>query len=278
MGQVKITWVQDMQFIGTDSTDHSVVISTPKDGVGMKPSDLLLVSLGGCTGYDMVNLLSKRRVNFTKIRILIDSEQDSDPPWAFQKIHLHYEVAGFDVSPKEVERVIKMSKEKYCSVSATLQPTVDITTSYEIINAQAGDRTTAEVETEDARASGESSRGLRLERFQLETSKAEFAVDEPIWVNFRLLNPSSDPVSFGYLGIAVEEDGQNVAELFHTTYTETTIDPDDDTFAEYRDNIKLPRPGTFVLRLAICYPDVASCSTGEGDWEYLSRGIQVTVR
>jgi putative redox protein len=133
VGQVNVKWVEDKQFIGTDSTNHSVVISSPADGIGMKPSDLLMVSLASCTAYDVVNILQKRRKQITDLHIQVEGEQAPDPPWAFQKIHIHYVVGGIGLSDAEVEKAIKLSKDKYCSVSATLAQAVDLTFDFEVV-------------------------------------------------------------------------------------------------------------------------------------------------
>ena len=133
MTEIHVTWLQDLQFVATDSTNHSVVMSRPGEGsVGMKPSELLLVALAGCTGVDVVNIVFKKRVKLTGVRINVSGEQAPDPPWPFQKIHIHYEVSGSGISTEAVERAIKLSAEKYCSVAATLRPTVAITQDYEI--------------------------------------------------------------------------------------------------------------------------------------------------
>jgi len=136
MGQIQVNWLQNFQFVGTDSTKHSVVLSGtgPDDGVGMKPSELLLVSLGSCTGYDVVNILGKKRQKLTGLRISVNGEQAADPPWPFQAIHIHYELQGVDLDPQAVEQAIKLSEEKYCSVSATISQAATITYDFEIVN------------------------------------------------------------------------------------------------------------------------------------------------
>lgn len=136
MSQIKVTWVQDRTFIGTDSTNHSAVISSSKDGTGMKPSDLLLVSLGSCTAYDVVDILTKKRAKITGVHITVDGEQAGQPPYVFTKIHTHYAVTGFGIKTNDVEKAIKLSKEKYCSVSQTLEPMVEITYDFEVIEAE----------------------------------------------------------------------------------------------------------------------------------------------
>jgi putative redox protein len=136
MAQVTVTWLQNLQFVGTDSTKHSVVLSGtgPEDGIGMKPSELLLISLGACTAYDVVNILRKKREKLQDVRLIVDGEQDTEAPWAFRKIHLHYEVSGRGLAPEAVEQAIKLSEEKYCSVAATLRAGVEITFDYEVID------------------------------------------------------------------------------------------------------------------------------------------------
>ncbi len=137
MGKVNVTWVQSKQFVGTDSTSHSVVLSSPDDGIGVKPSDLLLLSLAGCTAYDVVNILTKKRVKLTGVQIIVDGEQQPDPPWTFTKIHVHYKVTGIDLKKADVEKAIELSEEKYCSVSNTLKQAVEITHEVEVIDAGA---------------------------------------------------------------------------------------------------------------------------------------------
>lgn len=132
MSEVNLTWVQSLQFVGTDSTDHSIVIASPKDGVGVKPSDLLLLSVGSCTGYDVANILQKKRARLIDLRIRVSGEQRDEAPWCFERIHIHYEVIGVGIDPNDVEQAITLSEEKYCSVAATLRPSVEITWDYEV--------------------------------------------------------------------------------------------------------------------------------------------------
>lgn len=138
MKTVDVTWLRNLQFVGTDSGKHSVVLSGsgPEDGIGMKPSDLLLVSLGGCTAYDVANILQKKRQPLTGLRVTVSGEQAPDPPWPYVKIHVHYEIIGHSLDSDAVAQAIKLSKEKYCSVSATLSQAVELTYDYEIREAE----------------------------------------------------------------------------------------------------------------------------------------------
>lgn len=133
MANAIVRWIRGKQFIGIDSTNHSVVLSTPDEGVGMKPSELLLVALASCTAVDVVEILAKKRLTLESLEIAATGEQDQDPPWTFRKIHLLYRLKGLDLTEKEVQKAIALSEEKYCSVSATLRGVAQITTSFELI-------------------------------------------------------------------------------------------------------------------------------------------------
>jgi putative redox protein len=141
MSKATVTWVQRLQFVGTDSTRHSVVISAPDEanGVGMKPSELLLVSLGACTAYDVVNILQKKRKTLHHLHVEVEGEQQTSAPWPFTRVHLHYVVAGDGISERDVAQAIHLSHEKYCSVSATLRPSVEMSYDFEIVSAGQAD-------------------------------------------------------------------------------------------------------------------------------------------
>jgi len=133
---VQVTWVEKRQFVGTDGSKHSVVMSSQdeENGVGMSPSQLLMVALGGCTSYDVVSILEKKRQKLTGLKVTVTGEQDSDAPWAYRKIHVHYAVRGKELKEKAVRDAIELSESKYCSVAATVRETAEITFDYEIIS------------------------------------------------------------------------------------------------------------------------------------------------
>ena len=134
MAQAKVIWVENKQFVGIDSSNHSVVLSTQdeKNAVGMKPSDLLLVALASCTAVDVVQILEKKRTPLNSMRIEVSGEQQEDPPWTFETIHMSFSLSGKDLKPEDVKKAIELSENKYCSVAASLRGTVDITHSFEI--------------------------------------------------------------------------------------------------------------------------------------------------
>lgn len=133
MAHASITWIRGKQFIGTDSTNHSVVISSADEGIGMKPAELMLSALGSCTAYDVVGILEKKRAHLTGLTITVTAEQEADPPWTFRKFHIHYVVTGVGLRDKDVASAIELSESKYCSVAATLRHAATITYDYEIV-------------------------------------------------------------------------------------------------------------------------------------------------
>jgi putative redox protein len=133
MGATTVRWVTGQQFVGTDSTKHSVVMSTSSEGVGMKPSELILVALSACTAVDVVDIMSKKRTPLASLEINASGEQDPNPPWPYRKIHLVYKVSGKGLTEASISQAIQLSEEKYCSVAATLRGVAEITTSFEII-------------------------------------------------------------------------------------------------------------------------------------------------
>ena len=138
MAEAIVRWVGDRQFVGTDSTKHSVVMSTQdaQNGTGMSPSQLLLVALGGCTAIDLVTILEKRREKLTGLDVRVEGEQDKDPPWTYRKIHVSYTLYGSGLSEESVQRAIHLSEKKYCSVSATVSGVAELTSSYKIVTAE----------------------------------------------------------------------------------------------------------------------------------------------
>lgn len=128
-----VQWLSGKRFVGIDSTNHAVVISSKDEGVGVKPSDLLLIALASCTAVDVVEILSKKRLPLDSLEIITTGEQDGDPPWTFRKINMKFRLSGHGLTDKAVEQAIQLSEEKYCSVAATVRATAEISTEFEII-------------------------------------------------------------------------------------------------------------------------------------------------
>jgi putative redox protein len=134
MPSATIKWIQQQQFVAIDSSRHSVVLSTQDEanGVGCKPSDLLLIALGACTAVDVVEILAKKRTPLSDLSVAVSGEQDPEPPWAFRKIHMHFALRGAGLTPHGVEQAIRLSEEKYCAVAATIRGVAHITWDYEL--------------------------------------------------------------------------------------------------------------------------------------------------
>jgi putative redox protein len=145
MGKIALKWMGDdsQMFIARDTFGHVVVAgSWPKDNdeswiewKGIKPSDLLVMSLCSCSAYDVVVILRRQRQELTGLEVTADPTQMSEPPYAFTDIHLHYRVTGRNLDPAKVARAISLSEEKYCSVAATIKGVTRITHFHEVVNA-----------------------------------------------------------------------------------------------------------------------------------------------
>ena len=129
----RVRWLKERHFVGIDSSNHSVVLSGQKNGIGVSPSQMLLIALASCSAVDVVEILEKKRKKLTMLEVTATGEQDPEPPWAYRKIHVKYRIGGERLTLKAVEQAINLSQEKYCSVAATIRGVAQITTEYEIL-------------------------------------------------------------------------------------------------------------------------------------------------
>lgn len=131
-------WVEDLVFVGESGSGHTVVMDGPKElgghDTGIRPMELLLLGMGGCTSFDMVQILKKARQDIRDCVVEIDSERSNDIPKVFTKINVHYTVTGKNLKETQVKRAVELSTEKYCSASIMLGQMAEITHDYEIIN------------------------------------------------------------------------------------------------------------------------------------------------
>ncbi len=125
MTEARTTWIEKQLFNGIASSGHSIVVDGDKLA-GNSPMELVLIGLCGCTGYDVVSILQKKREPFTSLEVRAEAERSAEPPSVYIEIKLTYRVGG-KVSRKAVEDAVRLSKEKYCSVSAMLAKTAKIT-------------------------------------------------------------------------------------------------------------------------------------------------------
>jgi putative redox protein len=133
---VSVSWVKKMQFIGRDDRNHSLVIDTTPDGggenTGPSPGRLLLMAVACCTAMDVVDILVKSRQKLTGMQVLTRGVQNSEHPKYYKEIHLKYLLRGIELEKSRVERAIRLSEEKYCSVGATVSGKAKILIRYEI--------------------------------------------------------------------------------------------------------------------------------------------------
>ena len=131
--KTKIKYSGDELFIGTSAGGHAQVIDTKGDRKSAaSPVELLLISVGSCMAIDVISILKKKRQIVTDYEVEVTGTRRDEHPRAFTKINIHHIVHGRSVSEKAVADAIELSETKYCSVSATVQPTTEVTTSFEI--------------------------------------------------------------------------------------------------------------------------------------------------
>jgi putative redox protein len=125
-------WTDGERFVGIAASGHAIVVDAAQDKTGPSPMELVLIGLCGCTASDVVGILRKKREPFTRLEVSAEAERAPQPPAVYTSIKLRYRVAG-KVSRKSVEDAVRLSKEKYCSVSQMLAKTAKITSEIEII-------------------------------------------------------------------------------------------------------------------------------------------------
>lgn len=134
--KVNVKWIDGVSFVGESETGHAVVLDgAPENGgrnIGMRPMEMLLIGMGGCTSFDVVAILKKARQPIVDCVAEIDAVRADEIPKVFTKIHVHFVVTGNDLNEAQVERAIKLSAEKYCSASIMLSKACEITHDFEI--------------------------------------------------------------------------------------------------------------------------------------------------
>jgi len=135
-----VKWLDHMSFVGESGSGHSVVMDGAPDvggrNMGVRPMEMVLLGLGGCTAFDMVLILRRQRQAITDCQVEIEAERATEVPKVFTRIHVHYIVKGNDLDHKKVERAVKMTAEKYCSVSIMLSASVELSHDFEIVEEQ----------------------------------------------------------------------------------------------------------------------------------------------
>ncbi len=131
-----IKQIKGITFAGKTDSNHWITMDGPEEfggsNAGIRPKELIPIGLGGCTGSDVVSILSKKRIKLDDFEINISADVAETHPQVFTNIHIEFVFYGKDIDPKDVERAIELSQTKYCSVTAMLEKAVKITHSFKI--------------------------------------------------------------------------------------------------------------------------------------------------
>ena len=139
--KASVRWVQDVMFLGESGSGHAVVMDgAPEAGgrnLGVRPMEMLLIGLGGCTAFDVVMILKRGREAVSDCVVEMDADRAETEPKVFTRIRMRYLISGRGLDPKKVERAVHLSAEKYCSATAMLAKTAQISHEIEIIDTSA---------------------------------------------------------------------------------------------------------------------------------------------
>ncbi len=135
--QARVKWIDGAQFLGESGSGHSVVMDGPPDhggrNTGVRPMEMLLLGLGGCSAFDVMSILRKSRQDVVDCRVELDAERADAVPSPFTKIHMQFVVSGRNLKEQQVKRAVELSATKYCSASIMLEAAgVEITHDYVI--------------------------------------------------------------------------------------------------------------------------------------------------
>jgi putative redox protein len=120
------------QFIATSGSGHHLILDDSTGNTGPKPVELVAIALAGCTAFDVVNILRKKRQEVTGYEVKVEAEQLSEPPQIFTKVRIHHIVSG-EITENALQDAIHLSESKYCSVGAMVKLSAEIETTYEIV-------------------------------------------------------------------------------------------------------------------------------------------------
>ncbi|MEM0953669.1 MAG: OsmC family protein [Pseudomonadota bacterium] len=137
--QATVKWVDNAMFLAESGSGHSVVMDGPPDlggrNMGVRPMEMLLMGLGGCSAFDVMSMLKKSRQDVVDCRAELTAERADAVPAVFTRIHLHFVVTGRKLKESQVARAVSLSAEKYCSVSIMMEAAgVAVTHSHELVD------------------------------------------------------------------------------------------------------------------------------------------------
>jgi putative redox protein len=136
--KARVSWLEDRAFVGRTESGHGVVFGTASGEDGRKPGpspmELVLIGTGGCSAWDVVNILAKGRQAVEDCVVELDTDRAAEEPRVFTRIHMHFVVKGRGIDPAKVERAVTLSLEKYCSATAMLARTATITHDFAVVD------------------------------------------------------------------------------------------------------------------------------------------------
>ncbi len=135
--KARVKWVEEATFLGESGSGHTLVMDGPEDhggrNLGVRPMEMLLLGMGGCTAFDVMLILKKSRQQVENCEVFLSAERADAEPKVFTRIHVHFVVSGLELKEKQVARAVSLSAEKYCSASIMLgRAGVEISHDYEI--------------------------------------------------------------------------------------------------------------------------------------------------
>ena len=135
--KARVKLIEGVSFVGQSESGHSVVMDGPPDSggrnLGVRPMEMLLLGLGGCSAFDVVHILRKGRQPITDCVADLSAERAETDPKVFTKIHVHFTVTGKGLDPKRVEPAVKLTAENYCSASLLLGKVAEITHDFDVV-------------------------------------------------------------------------------------------------------------------------------------------------
>lgn len=137
MVEAKVTYTEGLQFVGQASSGHAIVMDADAthggSNTGLRPTELLLIGLGSCSGMGIVSILKKKKQDVRGLEIIVRGEKDESYPQKFTDITMEFMVSGRNLSEEAVKRAVELSLEKYCAVKATLEGSPEMNFSFKIL-------------------------------------------------------------------------------------------------------------------------------------------------
>jgi putative redox protein len=134
--KARVKWIEGAAMLGEAGSGHAVVMDGPPEyggrNLGVRPMEMLLIGMGGCTEFDVLHILRKARQEVADCVVELTAERAETDPKVFTRIHAHFILAGKGLSEKQVDRAIRLSAEKFCSASIMLGATAQVTHDFEI--------------------------------------------------------------------------------------------------------------------------------------------------